>query len=208
MEDRLIRVRGITMSWSGRRRAFVKAGETSMTQRLRTRHRRAATQLSVMRTQLRAGGSMRNLVAGVVRDRVLHSRRVEPSTLLRRLAASESGGLRARRAPRGVHLAAERHVGVTVARGGGGRSAGGRERSCPASTGRTDGEVGGETGGRRGMVQETRAAGSTSTHGGPRAGSVRVLCRCSRIFLTTGGSVMNEMTRICAPQVHSRGSAS
>ncbi len=143
-----------------------------------------------------------------VRDRVLHSRRVEPSTLLRRLAASESGGLRARRAPRGVHLAAERHVGVTVARGGGGRSAGGRERSCPASTGRTDGEVGGETGGRRGMVQETRAAGSTSTHGGPRAGSVRVLCRCSRIFLTTGGSVMNEMTRICAPQVHSRGSAS
>jgi len=47
-----------------------------------------------------------------------------------------------------------------------------------------------------GVAQETRASRAASNSGGARASLVPILFRCSRIFLTTGGSVMNETRRI------------
>ena len=55
----------------------------------------------------------------------------------------------------------------------------------------------------RGPDHEARAAGSSVEHGGDLHGARRVRRRCSRIFVTTGGSVMNERIRICFPQLQS-----
>ena len=60
----------------------------------------------------------------------------------------------------------------------------------------------------RRTVHEARVASADLGGGGALDGSWLTLHRCARIFVTTGGSVMKERIRICAPHLHSSGSAS